>query len=93
MTRLSSLLAGSWPSSTSVWIPCLKLWPAFSEAASVTSRSGSWSSKASIRRFALNVTQRYGSSAPMPRAISIPSVERPVNAAKSISRKPHPVIR
>ena len=58
MTRPSSLLAGSWPSSTIVWMPCLKLWPALSEAASVTSRSGSWSSKAFIRRFALNETNR-----------------------------------
>ena len=57
MTRPSSVLVGSWPSSTIVWMPCLKLWPAFSEAAIVTSMSGSWSSKAAIRRRALNATQ------------------------------------
>ena len=39
-TRRSSLAAGSWPSSTTLWIPCLKLCPAFREAAIVISRSG-----------------------------------------------------
>ena len=34
-TRLNSLLAGGWPSSTTAWIPCRKLSPALREAASV----------------------------------------------------------
>jgi hypothetical protein len=58
ITRPSTLLAGSWPSSTTVWIPCLKLCPALSEAARVTSRSGSWFSNAFIRRRALKETQQ-----------------------------------
>ena len=63
-TRLNSLLAGGWPSSTTAWIPWRKLWPAFSEAASVTSRSGSWSSIAASRRFALHQTTTIGTAPP-----------------------------
>jgi hypothetical protein len=93
MTRPSSLLAGSWPSSTTVWIPCMKLWPALSEAASVTSRSGSWSSKALIRLRALNHTQPYGSSAPTANATSRTNVDCAVTAAKIPSTKALPIIR
>ena len=52
-TRLNSLAAGPAPSSTTAWIPCRKLWPALSDAASVVSTSGSWSSIAARRRLRL----------------------------------------
>ena len=57
-TRLSSLLAGSRPSSTTLCRPCLKLWPAFSDAASVISRSGSWFSNAVDALVALEPDER-----------------------------------
>ena len=71
----------------------MKLWPALSDAARVTSRSGSWSSNFSTRRFAFVETQMYGIAAPTASAIRIPRVERPVSAAKNMTRKPQPPIR
>ena len=55
-TRLNSLAAGSAPSSTTDWMPWRKLWPAFSEAASVISRSGSWFSNRFTRAEAFDAT-------------------------------------
>ena len=71
----------------------LPLWPALSDAASVTSRSGSWSSKAFIRFFALSETKKYGIAPPTARAIRIWSDGRPLTAAKSASANPQPTIR
>ncbi len=63
-TRWNSLDAGSWPSSTTAWMPWRKLCPAFREAATVVRRSGSCASNAFRRRLARRFTQPYGMYAP-----------------------------
>ena len=60
-TRWNSFLDGSCASSTSVWMPCLKLWPALSDAATAISRSGSCSSNAVSRLRAFRQTKPMGS--------------------------------
>jgi hypothetical protein len=89
-TRLNSSEAGGWPSSTTLWIACRKLCPAFSEAAIVIRRSGSWSSNAFRRRRALNQTKTTGSERPMPKPARIISVGAAETAATSAKTKLEP---
>ena len=74
--------------------PCLKLCPALSEAARVTRRSGSWSSKALIRRRRLERDPAIRDERPRRRARpGSRASSGPTTAASSASAKPQPTIR
>ena len=71
---------GSKPSSTIAWIPCLKLCPALSEAASELSMSGSWFSNTLMRRLALNETTTSGTRPPSTKPPRMKSEDAPDTA-------------
>ncbi len=87
-TRWNSFFAGSCASSTIVWIPCLKLWPAFSDAATAISRSGSCSSNAFRRFLALCMTNRIGIDAPIRNAPSRKMPLRPITETRKPTASP-----
>ena len=88
ITRLNSAAAGGWPSSTTFWIPCRKLWPALSEAASVISRSGSWFSNAASLRFAFSQTTTNGTDAPAAKPSTANNADRPTSPRTIPPRRP-----
>jgi len=85
-TRRSSSLAGGLLSSTTACSPCLNECPAFSVAAIVVRRSGSWFSNAFALRRTRIVTMKYGIAPPK----SIPANVRSAGEPAAEKRRPAP---